>query len=420
MPRTDAATDLAVKLIEELRNVRDQGGPYPLAVMELAARVAPAPWPAEVERALSKKQLAPAVVRARKKDPTSPIALAEDRELLAASDLLLEHALRRLCTADKPLHPVPRVVKQVDAALQPALATALERRLAERRLPGSVGAQEVKGKTHLYLNAIPPPPPKKAPAVELAERLVQAMEQWRARSDGELPPTLAELMEQLGPHDKPAAIKQAPGKEPFRSLAVFVAAKRSLSSPVVLADDVDRTASSPAVLAAMVAAARTPKNQAVSFSEVKKKLGKALHDAFLQGLERRIQEGALPAEVGLVRIKGRTLLFLTEDLAENRQPAPTVARPAPLPVTAIPFEQRFDEAFRRLDRGGDNLVSLVDLRREVREERATFDAELNHLRRAGRYSLSGAEGRHGIGPEEKAAGIIEGGNLLLYVSRKQG
>jgi hypothetical protein len=40
------------------------------------------------------------------------------------------------------------------------------------------------------------------------------------------------------------------------------------------------------------------------------------------------------------------------------------------------------------------------------------------LRHQGRYSLSAAEGRHGILPEEHDAGIIEDGSLLLFVSRK--
>jgi hypothetical protein len=40
------------------------------------------------------------------------------------------------------------------------------------------------------------------------------------------------------------------------------------------------------------------------------------------------------------------------------------------------------------------------------------------LRRAGRYTLSTAEGRHGLSPEEREAGIHEDGATLLYVSRK--
>jgi hypothetical protein len=76
--------------------------------------------------------------------------------------------------------------------------------------------------------------------------------------------------------------------------------------------------------------------------------------------------------------------------------------------------------FERLNRekGSHNFVSLVDLRRALPMDCAAFDAALQELRRAGRYTLSGAEGRHGLTPDERAAGISEQGTLLLYVSRR--
>jgi hypothetical protein len=60
----------------------------------------------------------------------------------------------------------------------------------------------------------------------------------------------------------------------------------------------------------------------------------------------------------------------------------------------------------------------VDLRAAVPADRAAFDAALQRLRRAGRLTLSAAEGRHGLTPEERAAGLVEDGVLLLYVARK--
>jgi hypothetical protein len=80
-----------------------------------------------------------------------------------------------------------------------------------------------------------------------------------------------------------------------------------------------------------------------------------------------------------------------------------------------------DAAFDRLDReaGGHNFVSLVALRLELAgHDRAAVDGELHRQRVAGRYSLSAAEGRHGVSPAEREAGIVEGGALLLYVSRR--
>jgi hypothetical protein len=84
------------------------------------------------------------------------------------------------------------------------------------------------------------------------------------------------------------------------------------------------------------------------------------------------------------------------------------------------FARDFAAAFDRLDAatGGHNHVSLVDLRRALPVERAAFDAGLAALRRAGRYTVAAAEGRHAIKPEERTAGIVEDGTLLLFVARR--
>ena len=43
---------------------------------------------------------------------------------------------------------------------------------------------------------------------------------------------------------------------------------------------------------------------------------------------------------------------------------------------------------------------------------------MHQLRREGRFTLSAAEGRHGLAPEEQDTAIREEGTLLLFVSRK--
>ena len=105
----------------------------------------------------------------------------------------------------------------------------------------------------------------------------------------------------------------------------------------------------------------------------------------------------------------------------GRQP-PDEGADAPRSPTPVDFAALFDEAFDRLDRqkGSHNLVSLLDLRPAVAAGRTAFDAGLHQLRRAGRYTLSTAEGRHGVSPEERAAGLVEEGALLLFVSKKTG
>jgi hypothetical protein len=89
---------------------------------------------------------------------------------------------------------------------------------------------------------------------------------------------------------------------------------------------------------------------------------------------------------------------------------------------SLNFNQRFDAAFTRLDRdqGGHNFVSLIAIRKALADvSRDTFDAGLQALRLAGRFTLSAAEGRHGLTVEERNAGIVEDGTLLLYVSKRQ-
>src|SRR5262249_11276602 len=97
---------------------------------------------------------------------------------------------------------------------------------------------------------------------------------------------------------------------------------------------------------------------------------------------------------------------------------------APADTTAprpLDFSRLFDEAFERLDheRGSDNLVSLVELRRQVGVDRQTFDSEGQAPAAPGRHRARGAQGRHGISAEDRDAGMDEGGTLLLYVSRRE-
>ena len=101
---------------------------------------------------------------------------------------------------------------------------------------------------------------------------------------------------------------------------------------------------------------------------------------------------------------------------------PGNASPSPCPRPSD-FGRRFEEVFNRLDReaGSHNFVSLVPLRVALADiGRDAFDRGLQDLRRAGRFTMSAAEGRHGLTVEERTAGIIEDGTLLLHVSRRQG
>jgi hypothetical protein len=581
MSNRSAEAERAARLIETLRRQREQGTGYPLTVAALRDLADPQVNDADLLAALAKRPYAGQVVLAAKKDLASPIALAEDAGELAKSSLLLEYALGKLASADKPLHAPAKVVGRVDKALRPAFAAAVEERLTSGTLPDAVGRHEVKGKLLLYLKHFPPPPPpapKKSPAVALAEHLLKELIATYQRD--EMMVALADL---AGPDVKPALLKKAVATDPFHGEAFVVPVSKTLalvslasqreallgsdrllvavletkttakklfitlaalaealsedqratflsaqgrkietgslpgavlvrmeagqqvlclrvnlpeklllkeqalvglalrrergdypvsleellrteapgadraavarlaadksfksqvvqalpgnpSSPVVLPGDEQRLLSSPVLIEFALSTQSSADNQAVPAAELGKKLAAGLKRPFADALQRRLQEGTLPPSVGCLVIRKKPYLFLLAELSSK-----PVLPPAPPPRTQgadaprspervepakppIDFAAAFAQAFDKLDRerGAHGLVSLVWLRQEIPVGRAQFDEGLNALRRAGLYTLTAAESRSGITPEEREAGIFEQGSLLLYVSRREG
>jgi hypothetical protein len=573
MPKSNAVAELAQKLVQTLQE-QQKGGGYPLIVARLAGLADPHAPPELVMKALGKKPFAAQMLPASKKHSDSPIALAEDAGRLAASPLLLEFALRQLCSADKPLHPLDKVVAKVDKPLRPAFQAALERQLREGTLPESVGSLTVKNKPNLFLRAFPPP---LTPAAELAQKLLEmlracrgegesaypiSLDELKRRTDdtvktplfkkalaldlfhnqvvrpvpapldapvvlvedrdllagsstlleyllagtttskkplaslshlkahlipdlqqpfetaisrqivhGRLPPAVGVLIRDTTPElylvsqtapawilgqkllhalgrqrkldasDAPLTLDrlttladpQAPPEVVAKALAdkavkerLLVALPGDPASPVILTEQRDAFAASPMLLTHTLAAARTTDNQALTLSDLKKKLQRTLQYTFEVTVEKQIQEGTLVGGVGSLCIKKVPYLFLIQDVSRAvagraiEAPAPPAAEPAKIEGQA--FERLFTEVFERLDRqrGRANLVNLVGLRQGMAVERAAFDRELQRMRREGRFTLSAAEGRHGLSAEERAAAIVEDGALLLFVSKRQG
>jgi hypothetical protein len=412
VPKVDVVAKLAEKLLHTLEH-QQSGGDYPLTVARLAALTDPQATPEQVTKALGKKPFAARWIAASKKDANSPIALVEDGERLAASPLLLEFALGLVCSAEKPPQTPTKAVNKVDKVLRPAFKVALERQIDENALPAAVGVLIVRGKPQLYLKKFPP----KDPAEELSKKLVQTLIEQRERGSDAYPVPLNQLIEQTGVAAKATARKQALGREPFRGQAILAMPSRP-DTLVALASDSERLASSPALLHRVLNAVRTADNQAVALTDLKKKIGASLQGPFVESVNRHLSARALPDGIGVLMSKKKPLLFLLADI--HAAPPPRI-EPKPSPHPSVDFAQRFDEAFARLERelGSHNHVNLAVLRRDVSVERAVFDAGLQQLRRAGRYSLSAAEGRHGISAEERDAGIHEDGSLLLFVSRRE-
>ena len=424
MPKADAAAELAARIVHTLEQLREQGDAYPPSLRALTQPDSP---PELIAKALKKKPFAARLLVALK-HPDSPVALAEDADRLADSPRLIELALSLLCTPQKRLHPPSRLIPKVNKALKPAFGAALQRRLAEKSLPAAVGVVEVRGKPQLYLRALPPP------AVELSQKLVDTLEVMRSEGENAYPPSWKGLIARTDPAAGPALVKEAMRLPPFAGRALF-AAPRDPEAPMALAEDRDALLAGAALLEYALAVVRKPDHQAVPPADLKKKAAKPLQAAFEAAVIARVAARRLPAAVGCLYVRKKPHLFLLRDLnvvpaSGGRQPPDGATASATVPShqgadspcspMAVDFAAAFDAAFDRLDRlkGSHNLVNLLELRRAVPGNRAAFDAALQQLRRDGRYTLSAAEGRHGVAPEEREAGIVEEGALLLFVSRR--
>jgi hypothetical protein len=416
---------LREKLFAALRAGRERGEDYPTTLAQLAERVAPG-TPAELlGKVASDKALKGQLVFAVAGSAESPVALAGDEERLAASDLLAEFAVGLLSTAEKPLHPPAKVVGKLDKGIRGAFEPVLARRIEANDLPAAVVAELVKGTPHLRLKRYLPPPPPRDPAEVLAERLLAALQ--ARRSAGDYPIPLLKLTAQADANAPEKVVKKALAAPAFRGSALVVPVPGG-EPLVALGEDKARVAEDPRLLEAVLTATRSADNQAIPAGGLARKVAKELQGPFAEALERKVNAGALPAGIGCLRIGKKPYLFLVADVGA---PVPVRAQAPPVPARPqaatpaggpVDFARLFDEAFARLDRarGSHNHVSLVYLRQEVPVDRPTFDRELHELRRAGQYSLQGAEGRQGLSAEEREAGIVEDGSLLLFVSKKMG
>jgi hypothetical protein len=412
--KKDPAAELAEKMLHVLEAQRPLGADaYPLPLRRLAELADPAAPPELVFKAAGrKKPFGERAVIARPKDADAPVALVEDAEQLAASPLLLLSLLESVCTPSTPTCDPGKLKSKLPARLKQPFEAAVRRRVEANDLPPGVAAVPVKTKTHLHLVRYPLPQP---PEVALAEALVRALREQRDTGGGAYPLTLDRLVARAQPGADARVLKKALAQPAFAEAAVL-AVKNRPDTPVALAEDRDRLADSPLLLETALRLARTEATQVFRPAELVKKVVPALRKSLEEAIRRRAESRSLPPAVGCLLQKKTPLLFLLSDVGAA---PPARAQPAP-PRPAPDFARAFDEAFGQLDRqrGGHNHVSLVELRRAVPVDRATFDAGLQDLRRAGRYTLSAAEGRHGISPADQEAGLHEDGALLLYVSRR--
>ena len=435
-PRRKPEDVLAEGMLAVLEAQRGLGNEaYPLTLQRLAALTDPQAPPELVLKAVGKKPFKDGAVMESKSNPAGLVALGEDANQLAGDPRLLEPALEKLCTPEMPLWPLSKVQGKIEnTKLRKPFEDAITRQVNENTLPQSVGVRLEKSKPLLYLRRIPPPelPPGK-PEDVLAEKLLQVLEAQKQLGGDSYPLSLKRLVELADPQAAPDLIDKAVGKKPFKGHAV-VAEKKSQTALVFLNEDQAQLLSSGWLLEFLMGAKRQPNENAFAVEALLPKKSPLL-PSLQETVNQQIETNSLPPTVGWMWIGGKRQLFLLEDIHSSR-PAGTVAAPPATPSRAdesqethethqpheppSDFAPRFDEAFAQLNRrnGDINFVSLVEMRKALPMPADSFNAELRTLRVAGRYTLSGAEGRHGISSEEHTAGIVEDGSLLLYVSRK--
>lgn len=261
-------------------------------------------------------------------------------------------------------------------------------------------------------------PARRVIADELDERLLQILAAHRL-SNTTRPLTVRRLGELAG---APASLLgKALNKAAFRARGLVVRQKDP-EAPVGLQADSEDLAKSPAVLEYLLQTCRTASTQAFSVSQLKAKATSKFQKQLQAAIQLQIERNELPASVGWIMIARSKKLFLIADMRMGGAATrPTSHEPLGRETTPAPDRAlSFDEAFAAMDRqsGGHNFVSLAELRRAFPVTREVFDAKLREVRTSGRYSLSAAEGRHGLRAEEQEAGIMEEGTLLLYLSRR--
>jgi len=273
---------------------------------------------------------------------------------------------------------------------------------------------------------------KTDPAAELAKKMVAVLEKQRRRGSDFYPLTGERLAQESDPLANPEILQKAIKKTKGFLDKVIVVRHGDVLSPLALLEDGQSLAESPRVLEYLLRLSRTPTNQAISVAQMKNKVSGGLKKSFAEAANRLVDENRLPQGIAWIFVNRTRKLFFIDELHRSAQPSDQGSRvssdqdgvhaaPAITPSTSTAdFSEAFDAAFEKLNRqeGSMNFVSLVDLRRALSSyPLPVFDAELRKLWSEGRYSLRAAEGRFGISPEEREAGFLQEGTLLLFVSR---
>jgi hypothetical protein len=268
-----------------------------------------------------------------------------------------------------------------------------------------------------------------APSVLLAEKALGVV---RSLKDiGSYPVPLGRMLDLAGESEATAKLVIAKSLLGDRLLCALPPKEKAPAKAlVILREDIDLVLDG-WILAGLASLRNLGKGGAFKASDVAKALPKAgaAPKAITDAFEVRTRQARLPRNVGSVRLrtgKGiEPLLFLLEDVTPPIvfvTPHLTANGSGGHDTAPPPFAAAFELAFDRLNRtlGDRNFVLLRALREALPEVRADdFDQGLAALRQMRRFTLESSDGRQArLTKEDVAAGIRDGGSLLVYASRR--
>ncbi|KYF94465.1 hypothetical protein BE20_06475, partial [Sorangium cellulosum] len=168
------------KLLGILESQKQLGGAsYPPTIARLAELAGDKPT-ATINALITEEAKARVLLsrdaEGKKKPPpgTTLVLLAGDLQAVAQSDRLLELQLQSARKPDAPAVDLAQLPKGLLPALGRAFKAALEQRLAERRLPRTIGALAGKKPLFFFLADAAPPRPRPRPTAPPAPRLPMA------------------------------------------------------------------------------------------------------------------------------------------------------------------------------------------------------------------------------------------------------
>lgn len=257
---------------------------------------------------------------------------------------------------------------------------------------------------------------------------------------GAYPHTVQRLLELTSmPVSLAAQLVGTVGRSSKASEHFLTSAKRNATGDsakaalVMLPSDLNAIACSQGLLLNCLRLVTKPGTQLFTIAELAAGLNSRFEEPFKKAWRTSLESDRLPRHVGVLRRRKIAYLFLIDQIAgysslpeagrdnvTNHKPPHDERRPLDVSESELP--ERVLSTFDRLDRetGGHNYVTLSALRDAFPEStRQELDSVVHSLRRAGRITLDSADGRHArLNEADLAAGIVEGGQRLVYVARR--